>query len=337
MPRRAFIWVIFICVICASNQPCGSMAPLHGPHSKQSSLFTASSILCLFLILFLLWCFHTCLQKSPLLPTHLQIPQASTSNTVTPPPWGSPYLHSRIHPSTESITPSCHISCCQLHLPDFNMVPWEHRPVLLVSIAPHCLRGSRCSTKERRLMACSYCPHWSSHSANSSGDLVRSRCYRNHKTHFNILDQWADWKVNCLPACPLLWFQRPIPEPKSPVLLQPDIPRTLVAQALHRIRTGNHPFWCLYSASQTHHFQPLGLKGIQRRDGRKQCMPSSITRSDRLVWTTKCNFYWIKSVKTAGFEGWGPRSDSMVGCNAFSFLNHYPLCNPKTDLQKTDN
>ena len=120
-----------------------------------------------------------------------------------------PSSHSRIHPSTESITPSCHISCCQLHLPDFNMVPWEHRPILLVSIAPHCLRGSRCSIKERRLMACSYSPHWSSHSAKSSGDLVRSRCYRNHKTHFNILDQWADWQVNCLPACPLLWLQRP--------------------------------------------------------------------------------------------------------------------------------
>lgn len=131
MPRWAFICVSLVCVICTSNQPCGSMAPLHGPHSKQSSLFTASSTPCLFLILFLLWCFHPWPQKSPLLPTHLQIPQTSTSNTVTPSPWGSPSSHSRIHPSTESITLSCHLSCCQLHLPDFNMVPESTDPSYL--------------------------------------------------------------------------------------------------------------------------------------------------------------------------------------------------------------
>ena len=78
------------------------------------------------------------------------------------------------------------------------IVPWEQRPVLLVSVAPQWLRSSRCSTKEKRLMACSYYPHWSSHSANSSGDLVPPRYYRDRKTHFNILDQWADWQVNCV-------------------------------------------------------------------------------------------------------------------------------------------
>ena len=90
LPRWAFICVTFIYVICASNQPCGSMAQLHGLHSKQSSLLTASSTPCLFLILFLLWCFNPWPQESPLLPTHLQMPQAATSNTVTLPRWGSP-------------------------------------------------------------------------------------------------------------------------------------------------------------------------------------------------------------------------------------------------------
>ena len=63
-------------------------------------------------------------------------------------------------------------------------------------------------------------------------------------------------------------------------------------------------------------------------------MPSSRTRCDRLVWTTKCNFYWIKSVKTARCEGWEPRSGSLVGSDGFPFLITIPSAISKQTYKK---
>ena len=88
---------------------------------------------------------------------------------------------------------------------DFNIVPWDHRPVLLVSPTPRCLKGSRCATKEGRLMTCSYCPPWSSHSASGSWNLVGSRTYRDRKTHLYLLDQRAGlWGSSAFKPAPSL-------------------------------------------------------------------------------------------------------------------------------------
>ena len=210
--------------------------------------------------------------------------KASTPDTDTPPPWGSSSLHPKIPPSSEHIAPSWHVSCCQLHFPDFYIVPWEHRCVLLISVTPQCLKGSRCSTKERRLMTCSYCPPL----IISLGQQFRGsgmiQTLQGPKDP--LLHTWpVGWLVGlqCLQACPFLWLQRSIPGPISPVLLKPGIPGAPETHALYPIKVGNHSFCWIYCVSQIHHFQPPGLKGIQRRDGGKQCMPSSIIRSDRLV------------------------------------------------------
>ena len=74
-----------LCHLC-QNQSCSSMAPLHRPHARQSSLFTASCITCLFPILPLLWWFQPNLtQTSPLQHTPSNPAKPSTGDAVTSP------------------------------------------------------------------------------------------------------------------------------------------------------------------------------------------------------------------------------------------------------------